>query len=223
MGYIQYMSFFNYATKHEEFFTKYGQRVTYKKGQYIVSPLDDSPWVFFLCSGVAQASFVFNDGSERLIGYFLPGMTFAKSGSFFANGDGFLEYIAKDTCTLYRVNREIFLRALRDNSGVNAEYMEMILKNQMLLIERIVYQGESGIELKFLRWVAFMVKYYGNQHEKTCQIIVSTSQQEIANFLHVTRVSVGKVVKKYTQQGIISFHSKRLIVNVAGLQKLLND
>lgn len=215
------MSFFTYAHEHEKFFTAHGQRVTYKKGQYIVTPLDDSPWVFFLSEGVAQASFVFNDGNERLIGYFLPGMTFAKSGSFFANNDGFLEYIAKETCTVFRIKRELFRQKLIDNTSFNSEYMDMVLKNQMFLIERIVYQGESGIDMKFLRWVAFMVKYYGDQHGKTSNIIVSTNHQEIANFLHVTRVSVGKVIKKYTALGVIDTQKKRIVVDINTLQKYL--
>lgn len=215
------MSFFSYATEHEQFFEEHGQRVVYKKGQYIVSPLDDSPWVFFLRDGIAQASFVFDDGNERLIGYFLTGMTFAKSGSFFSNGDGFLEYTAKEPCTLYRVRRELFLHSLTTNQKVNAEYLDMTLKNQMLLIERIVYQGESGIDMKFLRWVSFMIKYYGDSDGPTSRIIVATNHQDIANFLHVTRVSIGKVIKKYTKQGLIRFHKKHLIVNSADLQKLL--
>lgn len=148
-------------------------------------------------------------------------MTFAKSGSFFANNDGFLEYIAKEPCTLFRIKRELFRQTLIDNASFNAEYMDMVLKNQMFLIERIVYQGESGIDMKFLRWIAFMVKYYGEQRGDVNHIAVTTNHQEIANFLHLTRVSVGKVIKKYTALGIISTQNKHLAVNTNLLQKYL--
>jgi CRP-like cAMP-binding protein len=215
------MSFFSYAKEHERFFTTHGQKVVYAKGRYIVTPLDENSWVFFLKEGTVQASFVLTDGNERFIGYFLPGMTFAKSGSFFASSGGDLEYIAQQQVTLYRVRRDAFLGELNTNQQFNAEYLDMILKNQIFLIEHIVYQGAQNLDMRFLLWLSFVVRYYGEQRDNTCYITISTSQQDIANFLHVTRVSVGKLIKQYSSQGLISTQKKHLTVDMTILKKLL--
>lgn len=215
------MGFFSYAKTHEALFTQYGQKIVYKKGQYLVTIHDESPWVFFLTEGLVRVSFTFSDGNERLIGYFLPGMSFAKSGSFFAHEGGALEYLAQMPTTVLRMHREDFFAQLRSNPDFNAEYIDMILKNQIFLIERIVYQGETGIEKKFLRWLYFMAKYYGEPRGNSLRITVATSQEDIANFLHTTRVSVSKVVKKYTEKHIISVQKKHIyIANVDELHRL---
>lgn len=211
------MSFFSYAHNHRSYFEAHGTRVGYKKGQYVVTPLDESPWVFFVLEGAVQASVVVDDGSERLIGYFMPGTSFAKSGSFFADDNGALEYIAKEKSVLLRLPRVEFLQQLRVDSDFNNEYIDLILKNQIFLIDRILYQGEVTLDTKFVRWVAFMVKYYSEPVGDSQRIVVQLNQQDIANFLHVTRVSVGKVVKKYSQLRAVKFSGKYMTVDLPKL------
>ena len=97
----------------------------------------------------------------------------------------------------------------------------MILKNQIFLIERIVYQGENTVEKKFLRWLLFMMKYYGQESAGTCQIMIPITQTEIANFLHTSRVSVSNAMIPLCDKQVISITSKYITVHDAARIKAL--
>lgn len=216
------MSFFKPLASHKEYFSRHGQLVPYAKGQYLVTSFDDSLWVFYLESGLVRASFSFSNGSERLLGYFLPGQTFAQSGSFFRDSGGSLEYVAHEAVRAYRIPRQEFLTRLTTDAQFNADYVDLLLRNQIFLIERIVYQGEQHIEHKFLRWLLFMNKYYGHAVPEGRLIDIAINQDDIANFLHVTRVSVSKVLKKSCDQGLLRVDKKRItLLSVDAIQQRL--
>lgn len=217
------MSFFDYSQTHADFFVQHGQKVDYKKNRYLVTALDENPWVYFLTSGTVQASFVLIDGDTRLLGYFIPGMTFAKSGSFFSDSGGDIEYRAIENTVVYRIKRQLFLRQLKQDVDFAEAYRSMILKNQILLIDRIVYQGEKTIERKFLRWLLFMAKYYGTSRGASCYITIPTRQEDIANFLHTTRVSISKALQDLIAQQLISVQKRHITIhNLQDVRKLLD-
>lgn len=216
------MGFFTYASTHEAFFKQNATLVKYNKGHFLVSSIDQYSYVYFLDKGLVKACFTLTDGSERLIGYFLSGMTFAQSGSFFQDSGGSLEYIVQEPSDIYRIERSKFLKQLTTESEFNAQYLDMVLRNQIFLIERIVYQGENGIENKFRRWLLFMAKYYGNGTEGGYEIPIKISQEDIASFLHVTRVSVNKMVKQHVDLGLMEIRKRCIYIpDIKNIQELL--
>jgi len=210
--------FFDYQTQHEKYFMQHGQKVTYKKGQYIVSPVEESSWVHFLVSGTAQASFSFTNGSTRLIGMFIPGMSFAKSGAFFKDSGGDLEYVALENVVIYRIPQAEFFQILATDALFNQEYMGWLLKTQILLIERIVYQGENTIERKTLRWLLFMAKFYGIPGENGVKVQIPMTHETIANFLHATRESISKTIKRLQDAELI--HINKKVITIPSLEAL---
>lgn len=205
------MSIFNYSKNHELFFIKNGYEVKIKKGQYLTTHYDESDWVYFLYHGQIMASFSLADGNDRILGYFLPGMTFARNGSFYNFESGGIEYKATSDATVYRLPRKLFLQQLATDKLFNQEYLDQVLKTQMLLIDRIIYSGENGIENKFAKWLNFMAKYYGEKTNRGIYIVTPTTQVDIASFLHVTRVSTNKLVQKYLKAKIIKLDRKHII------------
>lgn len=204
--------FFPYLNHHEAVFKQYGEPVDYKKHQTIVWRKETSEWVYFLKTGVVKAAFTLSDGTERLLGYFLPGMTFAQMGSFFSDPHASLEYEATERTTLYRMPREKFLQLLQTDSILNQEYLDQILRNQIFLIERIEYQGEKGIKAKTMKWLLFMHKYYCLPEQKECTISVPLTHEVVANFLHATRESISKTLMRLRRDGFIKIEKKHITI-----------
>jgi len=206
-------SFFDHQATHEAYFRAHGTKIVYKKGQYIVTPHDDSPWVHFLAEGYVNASFGSYDGTERLLGFFLPGMSFAKIGSFFQRDDGNLQYCAVSPVTVYRIRQEDFLGQLTKDSAFNAEYTNWLLKVQILLIERIVFLAQPTMRQRVLHWLVFMKKYYGEAStDTTCRIAIPLTQDIIGSFLHTTRESVGIILRDLQRDKIISIDNKYITI-----------
>jgi CRP-like cAMP-binding protein len=217
--------FFHYAKVHEAYFLKHGQKVTFTKGHQIVRPDEPNPWVYFLIEGLVKISFGLDDGTERILGYFIPGMVFAKSGSFYKLHDGGLEYTATSNIITYRISQEEFQQQLRANTDFAMDYINRLSLNQIYQIDRIVYQGEKGISTKCIKWILFMSKYYGEPIAKNqCRIYVPLTQDIAANFLHATRESVSSIMRKLTKKGLITSKNKYLtIMDYEGLKNELAD
>ncbi len=207
------MSFFKYAKLQGEYFYQQGQKLNYAKNRYLVTMHDENTSIYFLISGNVRVSFSLVDGSERIIGYFLPGMIFAQSGSFYGDEGGALEYKAVSPVTVLRLPRQDFLAELKANQQLNAEYIDILFRNQIFLIDRVVYQGEHNVDKKFLRWLLFLVKYYAEEIDGKLRVMVPMSQDDMANFLHVTRVSINKAISYFTKQDLIGRDGKYLIIH----------
>lgn len=214
--------FFTFSKLFEDCFFEHGELVEYEKGQHIVWKKDKCEWVFFSQEGLVRVSFTLPDNSSRIIGYFPPGMVFAQSGSFWGQHDGTLSYTAELQTKVYRIKRQTFLKYLKDNPDTMQEYLNMTLRNQIFLVDRIVYQGEKGLYAKCVRWLLFMAKYYGNQKGVGCEITVPLTQDTTANFLHATRESVNVVLKQLEREKHITLSTKRIrITHINKLNKLL--
>ncbi|MCA9329682.1 Crp/Fnr family transcriptional regulator, partial [Candidatus Saccharibacteria bacterium] len=174
-----------------EFFEKHGQSIIYKKGHYIVSADNPSPWVYMLKEGHALSYSTFSDGTDRILSFIPPGMPFAQLGSFFNIDSSGLEYRSVDKSIVLRIPNELFLKQLSIDKSFQADYMQSLLRNQMHLVDRILYQGEKDIYARTIRWIIFMNKYYGVQNNDNSWMIGVPLTQEIAgNFMYITRESV---------------------------------
>lgn len=214
-------NFFEYPKKLSEFFIKNGELVTYEKNQRLVWEKDESDWVFFLSEGFVKASFSLPDGTQRIIGFFVPGHIFAQSGSFFNKQDGKITYSAETNVSTYRIKHTLFLKEIQRDLELTNEYLTMTLRNQVFLIDRVVYQGEKNINNKCIRWLIFMSKYYGTEKNQTIEIIVPITQEVIANFLGSTRESANACLGNLVKKNIISISKKHIIILDSAKLKLL--
>lgn len=214
--------FFTYSELFENCFFEHGELVEYKKGQHIVWHKDKSEWVFFSQEGLVRVSFILPDDTSRIIGYFTPGMVFAQSGSFWGKNDGMLSYIAEIPTKAYRMKRKTFLKCLQENPAGMQEYLNMTLRNQIFLIDRVVYQGEKGLLAKCVRWLLFMAKYYGKTKRNKCDLIVPLTQETVANFLGTTRESINVTLRGLESDGYIKLATKKITIkDLKGLQALV--
>lgn len=215
--------FFPYIELIEDAFFNDGEVVEYEKGQHLVWRKDKSEWVFFLTAGLVRVSFAMPDKSNRIIGYFPPGMVFAQSGSFWEQHDGMLSYTTEVPSTVYRMKRSTFLTLIKKDSELMQEYLNLTLRNQIFLIDRIAYQGEKGLFAKCARWLLFMTKYYGKTKGNQCEIAVPITQETAANFLNTTRESLNVVLRELVDKKYIEMATKKIVIrDMKKLRELVN-
>lgn len=216
--------FFKPVPIQKKYFESEGQAVHYQKGQMFVRPEDENPWVYYLADGLVEIAQAIDDGNNRLIGYFFPGAVFAQSGSFLdINGSG-LEYIAVKNSSLLRIKRERFFRIISEDIDFSNEYIEILLRNQFLLMERIAFMGESNIDRKVIKLIIGLANYYGHQNGELYQVDIPVTQEVIARFTHSTRESASKTIRRLTRSKIISINNKVLtVLNMVNLYSELDN
>lgn len=207
--------FFVESKPLKRLFLTHGEKVQFAKNQHLVWHRDKSAWVFFLAQGFVRASFATPGNADRIIGCFVPGAVFAQSGSFIAEHDEHLSYIAETPVQAYRMKQHAYLRFIREDPVLLQEYLALTLRNQIYLIDRIVYQGEKGLRKKCIRWLLFMAKYYGRKEGGACRIEVPLTQETIAKYLHATRESVNVELRALVEEGHIRIERKFVVIRNA--------
>lgn len=186
--------------------------MVYDKNQYIIRGDDPLLYVFFLELGLVKISLASVVHDECIIGYLTPGMNFAQTRSFFEADGGGLDYITTTPATVYRLSRERFLTQLSADTVFKDEYIQQLLRNQIYLLERLLYVGESSVHRRILRWLGMMAKYYGKPVERGIYIVPELTQTTIGNFLSVSRESVSQSLKVLKEKKLIAVVAKHITV-----------
>lgn len=204
---------FKFSHNHKKYFSKNGDKVTYDRGHLIVDKFSKSQYVFFLDEGIIKASIRSkNNNNENIIGYFFPGATFAQSGSFFEDSSNSLDYEVVENSSLYRLERDEFLKNLEDDNSFALAYLETVLINNLFLIERINYLGEKNALAKLTNWILFMNKFYGLEVGDKRMIPISITQDSIASFIGTTRESVNKSLVTLKDKSLIKIQKKKIVI-----------
>ena len=98
------------------------------------------------------------------------------------------------------------------DAAFNSEYVDWLLKTQILLIERVIYQGEGTLHRKYLRWLLFVAKFYGISNGNECVIQIPLTHQTVANLLHTTRESISRIATELVNDGTIVVNKKRITI-----------
>ena len=214
--------FFTYSAIHEKHFIEHGERLDVKKGHPIVWDNTKVPWVFFLQKGRMKLALPTVSGPSSILGYMIPGMTFAQPGAYFEPISEGVIYEAVMPSTLYRIEIETFYTELDHNHELAKEWLWGVLKNQKAMVERIAYQGERGIRARVIRWLLFMAKYYGDTKGNSCEIYIPLTQEVIGQFVNATRESINKTLSEIIKSGLITIEKKQItIVDIEKLKKTL--
>lgn len=214
--------YFSYSKVHRDLFHQKGTKAVYKKGQLLVRGDEPSPWMFFLEKGMVKVSFAASDGTERLMGFFIPGMTFAQSGSYFSDPTGGLEYEATADVVTYRMQRDVFVKEANDNIKVLRDFTRRMQENHLYMVERLIGQGEKNIRDRCIRWLLTMAKYYGINDGGYRVIQIPLTQDQIACAIHATRESVSKTLKDLKKEKLMHTSKKRIYIrDIPNLQSLI--
>jgi len=214
--------FHSYAHSHLAYLRKHGQQVTYKKGQLLVRREEDSPWIFFIESGYVKMMFTDNVGNERVLGFGIPGMTIAQSGSFYSLPHVELEYEAHTDCVVWRMPRTDFIAAMAKNQTMFREWHERIMQNHNLLVERVLYVGEKQPHRRVIGWLLAVARYYSyRQPDGSYQVEIPMSQDIIASFTHLSRETTSKTISELKSCGLITV--KKRLITVPSVEALREE
>ena len=216
--------FHSYAHSHLAYLQKHGQQVTYKKGQLLVRREEDSPWIFFIESGYVKMMFTDDVGNERVLGFGIPGMTIAQSGSFYSLPHVELEYEAHTDCVVWRMPRTEFIAAMQGSPELFQEWHQRILENHNLLVERVLYVGEKQPRRRIIGWLLAVARYYSLRQPNGSYLVeIPMSQDIIASFTHLSRETTSKIISELKKQGLIGIKNRYITVpDVAQLRQALH-
>lgn len=114
--------------------------------------------------------------------------------------------------TVYAIPLAVFQEKLKENPELNQVVMQILCRKNSLLIARLLSQTSVVSLQRVAQTLIDMAQEYGTETEDGLEISIRFSHQDVANLLHISRVTVTKAFQSMTQANILLRKDNRILV-----------
>lgn len=216
-------------TLHRDQWQRYLRRYpihVYKKNEIILMQGVVPSCVRIIKSGLVKTYNINNHGEERPVSYDASGEIFPAGWIYEAIGKTRFFYEAFSDCEIFEIPKKDFLFYLRLHPKVGYEMFVALAKRNTTMQSRIYALQQSKASEKIIRTFLYLCERFGvpvRQNSDEVRLTVPLTQQELANFMGITRETTSHELHKLELQKLITKHRKMYKVNVVKLKAFLHD
>lgn len=207
----------------DKFYRQFPTR-TYLKGEMILQQDVEPTAVNVIRSGAVKVYNIDSSGTERPIGFEVMNELFPIGWIY-----GHIErtsyfYEAFTDCTVAQIPREDLLHAMKTNHALMAALNESNIIRLIDLQKRIEGLEQARAAHKIAYTLRFLCSRFGSsQKGNKVKIELPLTQQDIANFLGLTRETTAIELKKLEKQGVLDYEHQVYTIHEQQLADLLDE
>ncbi len=206
----------------ETFLTQVGsgkRRLSSPQKQIIFSQGDMADAVYYIQKGQVKLSVVSKQGKEAIIAIVEQAGIFGEE-CLGGQRVWLASAIAMEDCTLFRIDKQRMIQALRDEPSLSALFMKYLLARNMRIQEDLVDQIFNSAEKRLAR-VLLLMAHFGKEGEPE-PVLGRISQETLAEMIGTTRSRVSFFMNKFRKLGYIEYdgdshhglHVHRSLLNI---------
>jgi len=178
----------------------------YEPGTIVAHSGDNVTSFMMVTSGMVKGEMV--DYSGRIIKIEdVPAPGAIAAAFIFGNRNRFPVNVVTVTETeILVIDRPIFIKFLKYNDNILANFLDMISNRSQFLSEKIKFLNFKTIRSKLAQYIL------QSAGEDKTEITLSMTQNEIAEYFGVARPSIGRVLSEMENEGIIITRGKYLTI-----------
>lgn len=205
------------------FLQKYHTR-KFEKGEIILVQGETPDCTYVIKKGVVKTYNLTSQGEEKPLGFDTSGDIFPIAWVFGQTNPVNYYYEAFTDCELYCLPREDYKAFISKSiSRLYSALEDMVAKHTLYQL-RVNALEQSKAALKVLNTIHFLCLSYGSEIKKnTVKIEVPLTQQDLANFMGLTRETTGIELKKLQRTGVLTYKRQNYIVRTDKLNDLLDE
>lgn len=198
--------------------TKY---LTELKGGSVVFGQDERPGaVYIVQRGRVRLLHLSQEGTERVLMFILQGGMFGEVGCL-QNRPAFFQAETLTDCLLYRVPEAVFRRALAKDIALNGAVMRQLVRKLGIVSAEVVSTSFEDTRTRVARTLLGAAQQFGKPVAGGIRIELPITQQEMANLVNSTRLTVGEVLRGFAAKGLLKKQKMRyILLNVPALEEL---
>lgn len=209
--------------KYEQFIGKYYVK-RYRKGEILLVQGEVPQAMYLLKKGIVKTYNLTAQGEEKPISFDSAGEIFPIAWTFGRARYAQYYYEAFTDCEVYSIPRNEYLDFLQATPEVVydrfTDFVDRYLNFQM----RINALEQSKAATKILNTLHFLCLRFGRDIRKNVvHIQLPLTQQDLANFMGLTRETTGIELKKLQRQGLLDYKRQNYIVRTDKLNELLDE
>lgn len=196
----------------------------FQKGEIILVQGEVPTSVYVVKSGIVKTYNLTTDGDEKPISFDGKDEMLPIGWAFNKLRYAQYYYEAFTDCDLYSIPRSEYIDFLKSNPATVYEQYTDLIQAHINYQMRVNALEQSKASDKVLNTLHFLCLRFGKDiQEDTVRIELPLTQQELANFMGLTRETTGIELKKLQRKGVISYKRQNYIVKTSVLDDLLAE
>lgn len=187
--------------------------VLYEQGD----PADE---VIFLHHGTVWVESCHKNGKKRVIYALFNGLTVGEEECMFG-GDREFRAVCNTECRISRIPAEEFRRRVEGSHALAVKLLQASARKGQVLCNLLTRDSFLDVEERIARFLVSQAEYYGEPENGGMRLTVRITQQELADFLGISRVAVSQSLSELREKGILDKRGRYLLIrDVPALQEL---
>ncbi len=194
--------------------------VNIKKRVVIYEQEDEIEYVYILKKGRVRLLYIAPDGTEHVMLFVLPGGIFGEAECI-EERQSFFRAETLSEVSLYKLPKSVVLAAMKDR-----ELCILMMKNMMkklsLIETEFISMSVDDTKTRVARTLLCAADTFGAMDEGFRRIELTITQQDIANLVNSTRLTVGNILREFIGRGLIKKERNHFyILDKEGLEREL--
>jgi CRP/FNR family transcriptional regulator len=196
----------------------------FSRGEIILFEGEVPSCAYVIRKGIVKTYNLTSEGQEKPISFDIEMETFPVGWVFGKLRSTHYFYEAFTDCSVFCVPRDEFLDFLKKNTKLLYTYFDYFVSRYLNYQMRINALEQSKAADKVLHTIYFLCIRFGQELRKdVVKIQLPLTQQDLANFMGLTRETTGIELKRLEKAGVITYHRQNYIVKTDKLNDLLDD
>lgn len=209
--------------KVKNFYEQYPVR-RFQRGEIILVQGEVPKSTYVIKKGVVKSYNLTSQGEEKPISFDITGELFPISWTFDKLKYAQFYYEAFTDCEVFFIPKQDFVAFIKQDVELLYKFFDGFVSNYINHQMRINALEQSKAAAKVLYTIHFLCLRFGRElKEDTVQIELPLTQQDLANFMGLTRETTGIELKKLQRQGILSYRKQNYVVKTDKLDSLLDE
>src|SRR6266550_3867808 len=186
----------------------------FKKGEIIVCQGMVPRGCYVVRSGFVKVFLTTKDGEEKSLGFDSIHDLLPLTWIFGRTKSAIYYYQAFTDCEAYEIPRGDLVHYLYTQPELFHKLFEKVLDLNIDLLQHIQSLEQAKASDKLLYAFSFLVRRFGKRvTQSRVRMLLPLTQQDLANFLGLTRETTGTQLKALQHKGIISYRHQQYIVH----------
>lgn len=192
--------------------------ISVKKGALLFTQGAENERIYIVKEGRLRLFFVDDAGNESCIYIAEEGSIIGEISAIDARQNLASAYAITDV-SLYCVSLSCFRRIVAENAELSLNIMKALCQKIRVINSRTEYFSKDALSRVAISLI-FLCVEYGEERENGIRIAIRFTHEELSNLTNLNRVTVSKIYRKLSDDGIIISSSK--FITVADADKLMS-
>lgn len=210
-------------TTFKEFLEQFPVR-RFQKGEMIICEGLTPRKCYAVKSGFAKVFLTTKGGEEKAVSFLTSHDLFPLTWIFGRTDIALYYYQAYTDCEMYEIPREELVRHAEEDASMFRRLFEYTMELNIDMMQHVHSLEQAKASEKLMHAFNFLTRRFGKQITKTrTKMLLPLTQQDLANFLGLTRETTGAQLKELQHKGIINYQQQEYVIHTDRLRAMIED